>query len=467
MKRKKINLHQERQIIINMIVNDRFLRELSPITNPKYFQSSYGKIVSRWILEFYKEHKQAPQKQIQEIFFYKSQYIQDEDDIEDISSFLSSLSEEWQKVTEQKNIEFSITNAIQYLKLRSLELLKDKLDRAVIEGNSLKGERAIVEYNRVEKASGIGISLLKDAAEISTAFMEEEEKLFRFPGVLGEVCGDFVRGDLVSFLSAAKKGKTYFQIYTGETAAYYGYKVVMFELEVTKNQMLRRGWQSLVGRPKKTDIIKIPRFIDYEGNEKFKYEVELIEKKKDAVDISKIEEDQKKFKKIFRTGDFKIVILPAYSVTVEGIEAHLDNFYYYENFIPDVILIDSADLIAVSNNIREHRHQLNDIWKKIRRMAQSRNSLVVTASHSDRSTFKKDAKEENTGEDIRKIAHVSKMMAINKDKNDAEIKAVRIEQLVERDGARNYKQALVLQCLEIGRIYIDSRYAVDVKRKTK
>jgi KaiC/GvpD/RAD55 family RecA-like ATPase len=463
MNKKKINLFQERQIIINMIVNDKFLRELYPITKSKYFKSSYGRIVSRWVLEYYKEHKQAPQKQIQELFYQKSQHIHDEDDIEDISNFLQSLSDEWEKISEQKNIDFSITNAVQYLKIRSLEMVRDNIDRSILEGNSLKGEQAIAEYNRVEKASGVGVSLLKDSTDITIAFMEEDERLFQFPGVLGEVCGTFVRGDFVSFLGAAKKGKTFFLLYTGETAVFYGYKVVLFELEMTKNQVLRRGWQSLVGRPRKDSDIIIPKFVECGDDDKYLYEVELVEKKKKSVDISNIKNDQKKFKRIFRSGDFKIVQLPAYSIDPEGLEAHLDNFYYYENFVPDVIIIDSADLL-LSSGYKDYRHQLDIIWKKLRRMAQDRNSLVVTASHTGRTAFNKDAKEENIAEDIRKINHVSKMIAINKDKEDAKINAVRIEQLAERDGKRNYRQALVLQCLEIGKPYIDSRYANEVKR---
>jgi len=36
-----------------------------------------------------------------------------------------------------------------------------------------------------------------------------EEYMFRFPGVLGEVIGDFARGDLVAFLGFANRGKTW------------------------------------------------------------------------------------------------------------------------------------------------------------------------------------------------------------------------------------------------------------------
>jgi replicative DNA helicase len=141
----------------------------------------------------------------------------------------------------------------------------------------------------------------------------------------------------------------------------------------------------------------------------------------------------------------------------------LDNLYYYNNFIPDVIVIDYADILAPSRGVKgEHRHIIDDIWKKLRRLAQERSALVVTASQAGRASLNRDVSEEHIAEDIRKLAHVAKMMSINKSKEDDKINAVRIEQLAERDGNRNPRKALVLQCLEIGRSYIDSRYADEI-----
>jgi len=463
MKRKKIDLFQERQIIINMIVSTRFLKEISNIVQPKYFKSQYGKLISRWILEYWNEFKIAPGKQIQNIFYQKGTFIQDEDDREDVSDFLSFLSKEWEEIEKEQNIDFLIKNAIHYLKIRSLEILKDKLESSIIEGNPLKGEQNIIEYNRVEKISGIGVSLLKDSSAIISAFLEENEIMFKFPGVFGEVCGLFLRGDLVSFLAAAKKGKTWLQLYIGETAAAYGYKTIIFTLEMTQNQILRRGWQLLVGMPRISGSILIPRFEKTNTDKKKRWKVIMSKKKKKGVNVSNIEKEQKKLKTIFRSGDLKIVTLPAYSATIEDLEAYLDNFYYFENYVPDVIIVDYADIVAPSKYSRsDYRQQIDVIWKKLRRMAQERNALVITASQAGRAAFHKDAKEENIAEDIRKIAHVSKMIAINKSKADEKIKAVRIEQLAERDGRRNYKQALVLQCLEIGRPYLDSKYVDEV-----
>lgn len=462
MKRKKIDLLQERTILIYSIISTEFLRQLNNSLNPKFFKTNYSKLIINWVLDYYKEFKESPNKNIQNIFYQKSIMINDEEDKEDIKEFLSSLSEEW-KNTKKDNLEFVLKNSVNYLKLRSLELLKDKIENSIIEADPIKGEQAIATYDRVEKLSGIGISLFKDNKDIVEAFMEEQEILFKFPGVFGEVCGDFQRGDLVSFLAASKRGKSWFQLYLGETAARYGHKVILFSLEMTKRQILRRGWQSLTGETRRQSKILIPRFEEINTQKKKKYKVTIDEKEKSGVDVSRIKEEQIKLRKIFRTGDLRMVPLPAYSATVEDIEAYLDNLYYYENYIPDVIIVDYADIVAPSKNIRgEYRHIMDDIWKKLRKIAQERDSLVVTASQGNRASFSRDAKEEHIAEDIRKIAHVAKMISINKDKDDDKIKAVRIEQLAERDGSRNYKQALVLQCLEIARPYIDSKYAEEV-----
>lgn len=465
MKKRRIDLFQERQIITNMITNTEYLRRIRPIVKSKYFKSVYAKYVSEWILEYYDEFKESPGKDIQNLYHRKVKYINNMDDADLVSEFLLKLSKDWEKRSKIQNIDFSVKNSLSYLKLRSLILVKDKLELAIQNNEPLKGEQEIANFSKLETNDSDSINIFQDTGAICSAFLDDNEIMFSFPGVLGEVVGPFMRGDLISFLAFAKRGKSWWMMYLSQLAVYYGFKIAFFNLEMVKNQFLRRTWTGLVAQPRKDMDLKIPYFEEIKGEDsKFKWEVSFKEERRSGVNTSNIAKDQKAFKRQCRSGEMKMVPLPAFSATVEDIEAHLDNMYYYEEFIPDVIVVDYADIIAPSAGNREYRHQIDGIWKRLRRMAQERDVLLATASQAGRAASKNDASEENIAEDIRKVAHVSKLISINQDELDREQSAVRIGQLAERDGKRNWKQALVLQCLEIGKPYLDSRYVEEVER---
>ena len=459
MKRERIDLFQERQIIIYMIVSPKYLKEIQSIIKPDYFNSPYGQTISKWVLEYFNEFKTSPGKQIKDIFYQKSVTIKNKDNVENISDFLSSISDEYENSNITGNIEFILKQSIDYLKIRSLDILSDNLKLAVNNNNPLAGEQFLANYKRVEKMYGTGVSILYDMQEIKNAFMMEDEILFSFPGVFGEVCGKFLRGDLIAFMAAAKKGKSWFQMYLAEVAMFYGYKVLLFDLEMTKAQRIRRTWSGLVGEPRKGKDVEIFKFV--ESGDKWKIEKDIISKK--GINLNNIEKEQKKFKKMSKGGDYKIVTVPANSNTIEDIESYLDSFYFYENYIPDIVIIDFIDIANKSKYFTgDHRNEINDKWTKVRNMARDRNILVVSATHSGRATFSRDAVEGDAVEDIRKLGHVGKLIVINQSKEDAVYSAVRIMQLIERDGKRSWNEAMILQCLDIGRPYLDSRYVKDI-----
>lgn len=459
MKRQKLDLTEERNIITYMITEDRFLREIIPMIHARYFQSTYAQIVSGWVLEYWYKYKEAPKKVIKDIYSKKSQLIRDEEEAETISEFLTRLSENWEE-SRSNNIAYSIQQASHYLRVRSLECAKEDLDESIARQDPLKGEQTIANFRRVAGGSSGSVSMVKDTAEITAAYLDEDEVLFSFPGALGNVVGYFARGDLVAYLSFVNRGKTWWQWYTAQMGMYFGFKSVFITLEMPRNQMIRRAWQSMIGAPRKSQTVGIPYF-DKEEDESV-FDVRMKEEFRQAVNVTEIAFKQKAFRFQFRSGNAHIAYFPTKGATVDDIVAYLDNLEYYENYLPDIVAIDYADIIRPPQVNMQYRHQMDDIWKELRRLAQERNVLVVTASQSDRRTVRSDAREDNVAEDIRKLAHVSKMVALNQTQDEYEIGVMRVNQLKERDGRRNYRTAVVLQCLDIGRPCLDSKLSTEV-----
>lgn len=459
--REKIDASRERNVILYSIINTDFLKEIYPIAKRELFKSPYAQTVWGWIAQYFEEFNKAPNKDIQDIYITHKMEVQDEEE-EAVATFLQSLSDSDEQIN---NLDYLIKQSVEWLKLRSLENLQLSITDALSRKDYQSGEQAVAEYSRIERHVSDGVNLFRAIDLAVECFNEENEILFNFPGALGAVIGDCRRTDFISFLGFMKSGKTWWLWEAAKMAMLRSNKVLFISLEMPLPQVMRRIWLNLAKKPKRNKLVKIPKFTedDSSTDEEQKWVVDYDEKEMEGFHPTKeyFENWIKQYKKYFHGGDVKVVSMPARSVTVKDIVGYIDNLEYYEKWIPDVVVIDYADLIS-SKMKGEYRHQLDDIWANLRRTALERNICVVTASQSGRASARGDATEENIAEDIRKVAHVTKMIAINATKEEKGNGIYRIAQIAERDDSTCFEQAYVLSCLDIGQVCLDSRFKSDV-----
>lgn len=448
-----IDLSEERRILSRMIVNTDFLSQLKDIALPNYFQASYSRTVAGWIWEYFEFTKAAPGRNIEDLYLKKKNEIHDEDDTELVAEFLQNLSQDWERDT-KINVKYTVKSAVEYFKLQSLNDLKSQIERAVSEKDWQAGERAISTFRRVERMGKNGISILSDTGLVQASLSEEHETMFAFPGALGQVVGSFRRGDFFAIMGAPKRGKTWWLLYSAFRAVMMQYKVLFISLEMVESAMIRRIWKCLVAQPTKTEEIAIPYFEDQAtGGALVKSKMEM----RQGIRADEVAAKQKVIRAQVRSGDFRLVTAPTHSMSAEDIDSILNNYEYYEGFIPDVVVVDYADILKPINTKLDYRHQLDQTWKKLRSIAQDRELLMITGSQTGRSALKKDAETGDVAEDMRKLAHVTKMIALNQNIAEKKDGVMRISSLLQREEAGTDSQAVVLMSLGIGRPYIDSR----------
>ena len=460
--RKIIDVDEDKTVLTHMIVSTPFLKEVMGVVDPLLFRSKYIQRVARWVIDFFENMKEAPGKAVEDIY-RKNKMALEEEEAEAIGGFLTYLSRDWER-QRVNNVKYSVGQAIDFFKLRSLDILGQKILETVSSGDHAEGERLISQYKRVEQVQGVGVDLLRDTDAVIRAFQSEEENLFQFPGELGNYMGHFKRGEFVSFLAPQKRGKTWWLIFSAIRSMLMGHKTLFISLEMTKEQMIRRMWQALLGEPLKGGDIEIPTF--EEGLEGV-YDVRKKTVYKKGMDLSKTKEQQMKYKRASRTGDIRLLTYPSAGVTVSHIETELASLEYFEKFVPDTIVIDYADLLKAENGRMEVRHTLDEIWKRLRGLAQQKNILMITASQSNKMTFGKDIKAEDASEDSRKLGHVTRMIAINQSPADKDMGLVRLQNLLQREGQMNSSQIVVLYDYGIGRTYLDAALRKDVNLPEK
>jgi hypothetical protein len=444
----------ERKFTINLITSDRFCKEVIPLIHPKYFETIYAREVSAWCIEYYNQFSKAPGKDIKSLYHSKRPLIHDDETVDLVSDFLASLSKEFEE-TDINNIDYEVKFAIKYLKIRSLDIVSESIQSAVLENNPEKGEHVLSSYKRVEKVIGQGIDLLKDTALIMNAFTKENDVIITFPGALGKIIQPITRGSFPAFFGPAKRGKSFWLWYTAELGMGQGCKILYITLEMTENNIIRRSWPSLIGQPVESKTIHSAYF-EKDDDELFK----IVQKQevKEGLNLDSIGEFQKKLKRLYRKGAIKIVF-PIEPLTVSTLESILDNLEYYENFIPDAVVIDYADYMAPDTTFKgsDNRNIINNIWTGLRQLALKKNLAIVTASHTAKITFDTDIKTSHASEDIRKINNVTMAIGLNQTDEEKENNVMRVGLMEIREGRKTRDQAVVLQCLDIGRPCIDSR----------
>lgn len=456
MRREKLNTLNERDLLIGLITSDKFCREVAPILNPRQFEIDYSRILAGWIKDYVNNFNVAPKKDILKLYRAHVEEVTDESLQDNILTFIEKIAKDFES---QKtfNDDYAIQQAIQYLKSRSLKNFSEDIDSFITTGDIDKAEALITKYRKVEKNSGEGVSILDDSEIVLNAFTEEQDKLFVFDGAFGRLVGDIHREDFVAFLAPMKAGKTFQLIDCGIEALKNGLNVVFFSLEMSRTNMIKRIWKALSGQVTEDTELTIPYFAE-DGS---KWVIENKTTLKKASSILEIEKKQKSLKRMFRGGSFKVFAEPAYSLTVESLETKLDDLAH-DGFMPDVIIIDYADIMMPSDRNSELRNQLDGIWKRLRAMAQKRKAVVFTASQTNRGAISREVEAEDIAEDIRKLAHVTSMVSISKTKFCKENSLAIFSQLAVREGEPEMRKVIATQCLALGRPVLDSHWKDDV-----
>jgi len=487
----------ERQIVIGMIMNTEFIRNIQPLIRPHCFQLSYNLIISQWCLEYFQQYKEAPGRNIVDLFLNRSKQIEP-NQAQFIEELLASLSDEYEH-QDVFNVKYALDQAESYFRTISLQQLREGIGRAIAGGRVEDGEALVAGFSRVVQPETKGLDLFNDPETIAALEHVKDDAMFGLSGDLGRAVGDFERGWLIAMVGNAGVGKTWWLQYLALRALFFGYNVLFVSLEMSERHMIRRILQSITGKPVKKYLdqtILLPVFdcaLNQDGTcSRFckahlvgKGEITIKQAPTDYVpctncrSLSESEYVLATWFRVIKRGSlttkeardklaslsrillrgvkFRLVQFPSASLTVSDLRSHLENLEYYDGFVPDVIVTDFADKFRGEGVSREYRHQINEIWEKHKALAQEKHCLVITASHANTARTGKDIRQGNWAEDIRKSNLVDVAMALNQTVEEKRKGIMRVRVLKQRyDEFDETSDVYVLQQLKIGRPYLDS-----------
>jgi hypothetical protein len=509
----------ERRIITGLIVSTEYIQAIRPQWDLSLLEAAPAKLIASWCLEYFEKYNQAPKKDIEGIFAEK--LLKDgvpKQRQEDIEEILSGLSAEYEHV--QFNHTYLLDQTRNYFREQRLRKLVDGINAKVSSGALVEAEQLATTYAPASQEGQYNaINPFASAVKFRQAFEERHTPLIQFPinrkdmKALGDFWNDqLARDNLVALMGSEKRGKTFMLMELSMRAMMSGCNVVFFQAgDMTENQQLVRLGIYLARKSdmkkycgelwlpemdcfhNQTDTCPNPtaRRKEYDAlftqnelkkeltrdhliklfNENPTYEPcrdcpmftgAIWVTRRASVQPLTWKEAYKKAQQWQKkhTKHYKLCTYDNETLTVSEIKSLLTIWERQEGFVPDVIVIDYADILAPDSDCSrlDYRHQQNKLWQRLRRLSQERHCLVVTATQAAASSYEKDSLTlSDFSEDKRKYAHVTAMYGLNQKPEEKRIGLMRINSLVIReDDFIPSDQVKILQRLQIGRPFLGS-----------
>lgn len=512
----------ERKIVISLITSTTFIQRIRNDYSNRLIGSAMAKRIGAWCIEYYDKFKKAPGKDIEGIYFEKLKRGLPKDIAEEIEQeILPDLNEEF--VSTDEDLEATITQAKEYFAEKNLELHLERVKEELNQGNLEAATALAVNFKPVIQEADESVKFDSQNAlkEVSRAFKEAGTPLIHYPKALGEFWNhQLIRGALVALMAPEKRGKTYMLMDMSVRGVKQGRNVAFFQAgDMTKSQAIRRYCIMLakmsdmerysgkmlepvvdcmynqlnecdkrerectfgvMDKYTEKDIRTAPSYQElkeaFEANRDYKPCHNCSEYKNHHWGVPWLREIDVKgpleltaAKKVFYQHFIKSkrkLVLSSHAngtLTISKIKALLKEWEINDEFIPDIIIIDYADLL-VPETKTEFRHQQNEIWKGLRNLSQEerggKQPLVITATQADAASYEQNLiRMKNFSEDKRKLSHVMALWGLNQDTKGREkdIGILRINNVVIREGESSTDDIVyVLQNLRRGLPYISS-----------
>ena len=507
LKKEEISTTMEKRIVIGLITSKRFLQDIYPSVDLNFFENRFTKEIAKWCIEYWETHEEPPKSEIKNIYLAKREKMRDED-AELIENILETLSLESDNI-DTGNAEYLTDQAFDYFRRRELEITSNNIKYHLSRGDLDNAEKEVVNYRKVAKTLATWSNPFTQES-VDQVFDVDENVFFKFPGKLGEFLGPFERDWLVGISGPFKKGKSFFAQEFKINALPQGLRVVEFNLEMKLTQLNKRLYkrifpsaEGIAGESaiflypvfdclknqngKCTDPRRLSPVSLLEGNDKPEYDPDSEyrvcticrgeynslyetetwweEIERPSFDISTISQAIDATQRTF--GDLiRHKCYPRFSASVSDLMRDLDLMERVEGFIPDIIIVDYADILKADNDRLGGIDKEDDIWKMLARMASERHALTIVPTQLTKEAL--DAvliKQQHTARWVGKLGHVDSMLSINQTEQEKREGRLRIGTMVHRHNAfEESKTVTLLEKRMLGQVHLDSEHWIRGRR---
>ena len=347
----------QKQILVTILQNKGVFDRLGHYIDYRYFENKDFSRIYKNILDFNDKYKAFP----------------DVNNLSEHISLKTGLSDELQETIQEiyeskriskENVDFVESTLSDFIQSQALK-------KAIIEslddlGDSDKHSNI---KNRIEEALSIATKIedlgvdaySKDSisSRIRSRQNNDDTKRLSFKWEsMDNTFGGLGVKELFSFIGPAHSGKSMFLINTGVNLLLQGYNVLHITLEMSEEITIQRYDMSLLGLTKQELRTKL-----------------LVDSLKDKL--------KNKIGKVW------VKQFPSDTLTATELTTFINRLASAKGFVPDVLIVDYADIMCPTSKYHEKRHELGSIYKSLRNVGVEFNIPVVTATQMNRSSLSK------------------------------------------------------------------------------
>ena len=343
------------------------------------------------------------------------------------------------KFVRQQNLKSGVIEAVEHLEAGNIDAAEMAIDKA------RKAQAVAFEagFNLSDPNAVVGLLDQLEEPGFDLGIKELDEM-----GVIPR------RKELLLFIAPRGRGKSWFCTHTAKMGIVQRWSTVVVTLEMSEKRYAARFLQSFFSIAKRAAEVKVAEFVlDKSGGlmDIVHRTIERLSFKDD--DITEVL--TRKVRREFRKRKPLVVKqFPTGSLTIEMLEAYLENLEQHSGFSPDCLIVDYPDLMK--HDAKNKRIELGQLLERLRGIAVSRNCAVVAVSQGNRESEKAiTVTGDMAAEDISKLATADVCITYSQTRSEKKLGLARL--LVEKSrNDRDKFSVLITQAYEIGQFCLDS-----------
>lgn len=341
--------HFQKKVVQALLTDSQWAEQMTEVLEPHYFELKYLEYLADRYLSYARKYKAYPTLQL--LVAIVKDELKSGSDIalrEQVIEYLKELRNNPDTgdlpMVRERALDFCRRQALKRALEKTVELIETEKYEAIVD--------TIKQAVSAGTTSGLGHDLFEDVearyvtlkrSTVPTGIPElDAQKLLN---------GGSGRGELHVVIAPTGVGKSHWLTMIGANAMRCGKNVLYFTFELSES---------------KVGIRFDSNFTDIDSND--------IYEQKDTVS---------EFYSNNQLGRLKVKYFPTNSPTVNTLRAHIEKLAL-RGFIPDVVLIDYADIMRSSRQYESPRHELKFLYEELRAFAEERNVALWTASQSNR-----------------------------------------------------------------------------------
>ena len=335
--------------VVQAVMEDHmFAEQMADVLNPKYFDLNHLQEIAQAFYDYKTKYKTFPSYEVLDVMITRSELAVEPLVGTQVREYLARI-----KTTPMNGDKGYIQeSSLEFCKKQSL---KEGLVKAIdmMESGNYDSIQSVIK-------DALGRGGTRDMGHNYTeGFEQRGQKSIRKPMSTGwpildkTFNGGWERGTLSTFIAPTGAGKSMFLVNCGAAALEQGLNVAYITLEMA-------DWK--IGL----------RFDSYYS----------------GIPINDVADNQDTIKQVVGEkvkGRLFIKEWPTKQATVQTIRAYLQRLQATKEFVPDMIVVDYADLLRGGKGYADKRFELEGVYEELRALSQELKVVVITADQTNRS----------------------------------------------------------------------------------